>query len=187
MRIPPDSDVKILDLIRQNDEAALVTLFDANRRMVVAYVTTNRGTEDDAEDLLQEAVVILWERVRAGSYEHTARLSTFLFGIVRNLWMRRLARSRRESPSDIPEDSVADGDPSILDRMIESEQAQAVRKALQALGEPCRKLLVLFYWEECSTAEIAERMGFANADVAKSKKYQCKKNLEALLCGKDMA
>ncbi|MGB6649412.1 MAG: sigma-70 family RNA polymerase sigma factor, partial [Bacteroidota bacterium] len=49
------------------------------------------------------------------------------------------------------------------------------------LGEPCRTLLLLFYWEERSMGEIAVELGFANADTAKSKKYQCKKALEKLL------
>jgi DNA-directed RNA polymerase specialized sigma24 family protein len=65
--------------------------------------------------------------------------------------------------------------------MIESEEAQIVRGALEKLGEPCRTLLLLFYWEELSMDEIAGRLGFANAETAKSKKYQCKKELQRLL------
>jgi RNA polymerase sigma factor (sigma-70 family) len=176
-----NSDAKILDLMRQNNEAALVELFEANQRMVVSFVTANRGTQDDAEDLLQEAVVVVWQRVRAGTYEHTAKLSTYIFGIVKHLWMRRLARMRRECPMALTEEAATNDDPSILEQLIESEQAQAVVEALRRLGEPCRTLLRLFYWEEMPNEEIAQQMDFANADVVKSKKYQCKKSLEAIL------
>lgn len=174
-------DAHILEGIRRGDEDALVTLFRSNRRPITTYILRNSGTMDDAEDMLQEALVVLWERVRAGRYELTAKLDTFVFATVRNLWLRRLSRSRRESPSVIDTDAYPAGDASPLDLLVESEEAAVVRDALSRLGEPCRTLLILFYWEEASMDDIAVRLGFANADTAKSKKYQCKKALERLL------
>jgi RNA polymerase sigma factor (sigma-70 family) len=176
-----DDDARILDGIRTGDETVLVKLYHTNRKSISAFVSRNNGTADDAEDMLQEALVILWERVRAGRHEYGARLSTFLFATVRNLWLRRLARRRREGPATHPGDDPADGNLSALDQMIEEERTVAIRNALEALGEPCRTLLLLFYWEELSMEDIARRLGFANADTAKSKKYQCKKSLKDLL------
>jgi len=174
-------DARILDLIRRGDEEALVTLYHANKRAVSAYVSRNSGTQDDAEDMLQEALVTLWERVRSGRFTYSAQLSTFIFATVKNMWLRRLAHHRKETPMDIDEDASANGDPSPLDSLIESERTMLVRDALEKLGEPCRQLLLLFYWEERSMNEIARVMGFANADTVKSKKYQCKKALEKLI------
>jgi len=176
-----DEDTHILNGIRTGDETALVQLYRSNRKSITAFLLRNNGTADDAEDMLQEALVILWERVRAGRHEYSARLSTFIFATVRNLWLRRLARKRRESPAAHPEDDFADGSLSTLDQMIDEERTESVRSALEALGEPCRTLLLLFYWEELSMEDIARRLGFANADTAKSKKYQCKKSLKDLL------
>ncbi len=176
-----NEDARILDMIRRGDEQALVTLHEANRKMVAAFIARNNGTHDDYEDLLQEALVILWERVRSGRYEHAAKISTFLFATVRNIWMRRLAKAKREIPSDMTLDESPDPEHSVLDTMIEEEEALAVQKALDHIGEQCKKLLTLFYWEEYSTQEIANQMGFANADTVKSKKYQCKKALEKAL------
>ena len=170
-------DAKILDLIRKGDEQGLVMLFEDARPMVVSYVTRNNGSADDGEEMLQDALVILWERVRRGTFQYEAKLSTFIFGVVRNLWLRRLARARRESPGlddlDPPDEGA-----SALDGMIEAEEADLVRKAMGRIGEQCRKILLMFYWEERSMEEIAGELGFANTDTAKSKKYQCKKSLE---------
>jgi RNA polymerase sigma factor (sigma-70 family) len=176
-----DDDARILDGIRTGDETALVKLYRTNRKSITAFLLRNNGTADDAEDMLQEALVILWERVRAGRHEYGARLSTFLFATVRNLWLRRLARKRRESPATHPPEDHPDETLSPLDQIIDDERTEAVRSALDALGEPCRTLLLLFYWEELSMEDIARRLGFANADTAKSKKYQCKKSLKDLL------
>ncbi|MEK7250491.1 MAG: sigma-70 family RNA polymerase sigma factor [Bacteroidota bacterium] len=176
-----NTDAKILDLIRTGDDEGLVMLYEANRKPIRAFITHNNGTEDDAEDLLQEAVIVLWERVRANRFEYNARLSTFIYATVKNMWLRRLARMRRESPADIEQYTGRIEASSALDIMVESEEATMVNEALAQLGEPCKTLLILFYWEEESMEEIAKRLGFANAATAKSKKYQCKKSLQKLL------
>jgi RNA polymerase sigma factor (sigma-70 family) len=178
-----NEDAHILDRIRKGDEEALVSLYQTNERQVSAFVTRNSGTQDDAEDMLQEALVILWERVQNGRYEHTAKINTFVFATVRNMWLRRLARARREVATDMGSDPTPDNNKSALDEMIETEEATLVSSALNKLGDPCRKLLLLYYWEELSMDEIAGLMGFANADTVKSKKYQCKKALGNLLKG----
>ena len=175
------TDARILDLMRRGDEEALVILFDANRRAVTAYVRNNNGTGDDAEDMLEEALIVLWEKVRSGNFRYEAKLGTFILAVVKNLWHRRLARQRRESPDLIEFERTANTDPSPLDELMESDRANQVRNALEKLGDPCRKLLLLFYWDEYSLEEIASAMGFANADTVKSKKYQCKKALEQYL------
>jgi RNA polymerase sigma factor (sigma-70 family) len=177
------TDARIVDLIRRGDEEGLTLLYQANVRMVRAFILRNKGSAQDADDMLQEAVVILWEKVRRGEFELRAKLSTFVFATVKNLWLRRLAQMRREIPTELDPERAESGDPSPLEEAIETEEAGRVRDALERLGDPCRTLLVLFYWEELSMEEIAERLGFANADTAKSKKYQCKKALERLLKG----
>lgn len=176
-----NDDARILDMIRRGDEKALVLLHESNKAMVSAFIARNNGTHDDYEDLLQEALVILWERVRAGKFEYSSKLSTFLFGTVRNIWLRRLAKAKREIPTDLQGEEQSDPSLSALDSLIESEETLAVRAALEKIGEQCKKLLLLFYWEECSMEEIAQRLGFANAETVKSKKYQCKKSLEKIL------
>jgi RNA polymerase sigma factor (sigma-70 family) len=174
------SDTHILELIQRGDEEALVILHHAHRRAITSYILKNSGTDDDAQDVLQESLVILWERVRSGRFQQTAQLGTFLFGIAKNLWRRSLARSRRESPLD-PESEVGDDALSALESIVGQEEKAMVAAAMEEIGETCRQLLLLYYWEELSMEQIAVRMGFANATTAKSKKYQCKKALEQIL------
>ncbi|HTX17882.1 MAG TPA: sigma-70 family RNA polymerase sigma factor [Bacteroidota bacterium] len=177
-----NNDAKILDLIRnRGDEEGLAILFDENRRAVTSFVLKNSGSREDAEELLQDAVVILWEKVRREEYEYRAKLSTFILATVKNLWFRRLAQRRREHRDQEFVEAAPNDEPSPLEELIEGEDAKIVGDALRRLGEPCRTLLLLFYWEELSLEQIGMKMGFANADTVKSKKYQCKKGLEGLL------
>lgn len=173
-------DAQILDRIRKGDEDSLVNLYRSSRRPVISYVMHNSGSPEDAEDMLQEALIVLWERVRSGRFEYNARLETFIFATARNTWLRRLSRKKRETPSTAPANEIGDDAPSALDNLIESEKTQAIHAALGKLGEQCRKLLMLYYWEERSMDEIAVQLGFLNADTVKSKKYQCKKELQRI-------
>jgi RNA polymerase sigma factor (sigma-70 family) len=175
------TDAKILDLIRKGDEEALEMLYDSNRKPIAAYIMRNSGTSEDAKDMLQESLVILWERIRTGNFEYKAQLNTFIYATVKNLWSQRLRQKKRISSGDIDPEAHEDESPSVLDSLIATERAKLVRDALETIGDQCRKLLLLFYWEEEPMEEIAVRLGFANADTAKAKKYQCKKALERAL------
>src|SRR5512143_1215031 len=116
--LPFPGDDRILDLIRSGNETALVDLYRSNRRSIVAFVTRNSGSTEDAEDLLQEALIVLWERVRGGRFEATAAISTFVYATVRNMWLRKLAIQRREARTDEDPDGQADAGASPLEALI---------------------------------------------------------------------
>ncbi len=172
------SEEAILDMLHRGDDEGLVLLYRRCRAAVTSYVLRNSGTPDDAEDMLQEALIALWERVRSGRYTREAKLETFVVAVVKNIWHRRLLRKRREPVHAVDPDSTADGEPGMLEELVHDEQAAAVQRALESMGDPCKTLLLLYYYDELDMDEIARRMGFANAATAKSKKYQCKKQLQ---------
>ena len=167
--------------IRLGDRKALLELFDRNRRPIVTLVTRNGGSSDEGEDVLQEAVVILWEKIRSGTFEERAALGTFLYGVARRIWLRRLSRTSREKGDRIDPDSFASEDPEADEVMMQDEQTRSVEDAVSRLDPTCRSLLVFFYWENLSMQEIARLMGFANASTAKAKKYQCKERQRQLM------
>jgi RNA polymerase sigma factor (sigma-70 family) len=176
-----NEDSKLLDALRNNDENALADLFRQNRRPIVSLVLRNQGTENDAEDVLQEALVVLWERIQSNSFEYQAKLSTFIYATAKNIWLRRLARNRREIPATDDAFEIATNEATPLEELEENERITAIQQAMEKIGNPCRDLLLLYYWEDRSMEEIAIKLGFANADTVKSKKYQCKKALEKLV------
>lgn len=171
---------ELVNRIRHNDRTVLGELFVRYRKLACSYVTANGGDEPDAEDMLQEAIIVLWQRVCSGQFELRAKLSTFIMGVVKNKWMSEM-RKRQKIEKEARLSDVSDGEASLLDSVIEGERLERVRAALEAMNEGCRQLLMLYYFEERSFKDVAGIMGFANADVAKAKKYQCKKALERLL------
>jgi RNA polymerase sigma factor (sigma-70 family) len=168
-------------MIAEGKMGGLIRLFQRNRKPIMAFILRNSGGTDDAEDMLQEALIVLWERVRTGKYRQDSGLDTFVYATVRNLWLRQLSRKRREPVNPLIANEPEDASPSTLDILIESESSRSVTEALDRLPEPCRSILIAFYWEELSMEEIAARFGFVNAQTAKAKKYQCKQALKSSL------
>ena len=101
-------------------------------------------------------------------------------GIVKNKWQAELRkRARTENRND--SDQEASQTKSQDEQMVDREEQMHLQRILNNLGEPCKSLLYFFYFEERSLKDIVKLMGFANTDVVKSKKYQCKKALQSLL------
>ena len=173
-------DREFIQRIKANDRTVLGELFMKYQRMISVYVLKNGGDKNDAEDIIQETIIVLWQKVNSDSLQLTVKLGTYLLAIAKNKWMAELRKRRKISPLYISE-NISNGNPSSLDDLVNEEKIEYVRKALEMLQPICKKLLLLYYFEEKNMKEIAKILNLANADVAKSKKYQCKKNLEEIL------
>lgn len=146
-------------------------LFPAIRQLVKDHV----GTEDDAKDVFQDAVIVIYEKAQKPDFQLTSKFSTFFIGVGRNIWMsRRQKKSNQELT--IPEEAkyIPDDSPNI--DLLQVERGKLFYKALRLLGEDCQKLLELFF-EQHSMEEIAKAMGFASEGYARVRKSQCKDRL----------
>lgn len=168
------NDTQLTEAIRRGDRDALVQLYKDNYVSVRNYVLKNNGSSDDAEDILQDAAIAIWEKIRKGELELRAKLSTLVFAIAKNLWLKRLNRLGRQVSMDgSPTEDMSDtaDDFHRLDR-------KKVVEIMNTLGDKCRELLGLFYFEGYDMTRIAEIMQYNNADTAKAKKHQCFKHLQ---------
>jgi RNA polymerase sigma factor (sigma-70 family) len=174
------SDEEIIRRIREGDEKVLLALYKRNIEPVRSLVMKNSGQIADAEDLLQETLVAIWQKAARPEFELTARLDTLIYAIARNLWLKQLRKQGRLTAT-----AFEDGDMDLPEAEVKNEeegdQSAVLAKYMEQLGSTCRELLSLFYYEQWDMEKIAEKMGFANADTAKAKKYQCKKKLEDLI------
>lgn len=133
---------------------------------VKKYICSNNGTTDDAKDIFQDALVILYKNVQAGSFNLTVPLTTYMLGVVKNLWLQELRR-RNKMPvtgeqTEIPEITIT-----------EEKNFATAKAAFNLLGERCRKLLIMFYFKKRSYKELASFLGFGDERTAKNQKYRC--------------
>ncbi|MDX2195042.1 MAG: sigma-70 family RNA polymerase sigma factor [Cytophagales bacterium] len=166
-----DSD--IIYKIRQGDESALDYLYKKNYKMMVNLILKNNGSEDEAKDIYQDALIIFWQKVKSEELVLTSKISTFLYSICQNLWRKELDRKNRYSKEE--------ADVAYSENYDSNEKIKIIHDCLNTLGDACKKILSYYYFDEMTMNDIAEIMGFANADTAKTKKYKCKQELDKLI------
>lgn len=174
------SDETLIERIRKNDRSVLGDLFVKFEKVVIKHIQTHGGNMDDAKDMLQESIIVLWQNVSAGRFKLQSKLSTYLVAVAKNKWMVEMRKKKRFVQDD-PPDHINSAEPGILEKIVNEETLEHVKSALEKIKPVCKQLLLLFYFEERSMEDIAELMNFANINVAKSKKYQCKKALQDLV------
>ena len=83
--------------ICKGDEQALDFIYRKYYRMMVRLVTSNNGTENEAKDVYQEALVVFWQKANSGNLVLTSKMSTYIYSICLNLWRKELERKKRFS------------------------------------------------------------------------------------------
>ena len=163
----------LLQGLARNDTKAIEIIYGENYNMVQSLVINNSGSTDDAKDIFQEAMIVLYEKVRSGSFELNCLIKTYVYSVSRRLWLKRLQQMNRYIPAvENLQDTVPVEEDVEENERINSE-FQAMEKAINGLGEPCKSLLEAYYLEKKSMQEIALFFGYTNAENAKNQKYKC--------------
>ena len=181
-RQPALTDEELLTGLANGSDDALTQLYRRFFPMVLHLITTNNGNEDDAKDIYQETLVVLYEKVRAGSFDLHSQLKTYIYAVGRRLWLKQLAQKSRYMVRDIDVDASDAGqiDDDLVDHEERDRQFELMTDSLGRLGEPCRTLLEDFYIRHLSMQDITEKFGYTNADNAKTQKYKCLMRLKRL-------
>ena len=176
--VPEDSEV-ILGILNDSKKT-LEGIYKAYFPMVLQLVLTNSGSEDDAKDIFQESVIVLYDKVKAGNFELNSKLKTFLYSVCRRLWLKRLNQKSKNSGNITDFEDVLAVEQDLEYHEEKDRQFKQMDEALSHLGEPCRTIIEEFYLNNKSMQEICEAFGYTNADNAKNQKYKCLQRLKKL-------
>ena len=134
----------------------------------------NNGTYEDARDVFQEALVVIFHHAARPDFQLTSPFQAYLLGIGRFIWLRQLKKNGRTEVTSDLEDGYDIG--ADLERQVfESEKQNLYREKFAQLGNDCRQVLQRFFDRE-PLQSIASDMGFT-ADYIKKKNKVCKEKL----------
>jgi RNA polymerase sigma factor (sigma-70 family) len=173
------TDTELLDLIAGSDSAAFSYLYKAHFNMIRNLVEKNSGTYDDASDIFQETLIIIFEKVRDKKLHISCSLKTFIYSVARNQWLKKLNAIKRNVQLKNFEDFIR-----VEESESEFSQDIDIKNLFAEIGEACRKLLILFYYKKRSMEEISLELNYSNADTAKNQKYKCIQRLKKLVVEK---
>lgn len=178
-----EKEATIIESIRTGGHSvALQYLYDVSLKKVRHYITSNNGSKEDANDIFQDTVIILFNQIRSDKFNEGSSIDAFMYSVARNLWIDKVRRDKKMSHYDSPDEfaSLSD-DQNQLDELITKEKSAAMKAVFEKLDEKCRKILSYVIYEKRSMKEIAELMGYSSDDVAKTNHYRCKSYLTKIV------
>ena len=174
------ADKDLLEGLATGNRKTIELIYKHHFNMIQSLVINNSGSTDDARDIFQEALIVLYEKVRTGSFELNCQLKTYLFSVCKRMWLKKLQQSNRLISTEIELEPLL----SVEEDMVEHEKRDAdyerMNKAIVSLGEPCKSLLEAYYINQLNMQDIAAQFGYTNADNAKNQKYKCLMRLKKI-------
>jgi RNA polymerase sigma factor (sigma-70 family) len=164
---------QLREALLEDREKTLERIYARTYPMVLHYVKKHGGTSDDAKDLLQEAMILFYEKLLQGNLTLTSSISTYLMAICKNLW-RSLYRKR----------SKFSGFPDEVSQQLADDSAGDYTRAelnivqyMESLGQKCKDILVDFYYHNLRMDQIADRYLYRNVHTATVQKFKCLERL----------
>ena len=179
------TDADYLIGVKENNEHIVRFLYKLHFPMVLNFILSNNGSEEEAKDVYQDAFIVLFNNVKRKEFKLECKLKTYIYSIVRRLWLNEL-KLKKLNIGDIFD---VEGFVSISKEEEKSiynnnRNFQLMHESLTELGEPCKTILTDFYVNKASMSEIVDRMGYTNTDNAKNQKYKCLKRLKRIFFSK---
>ncbi len=173
------NDDQILKGILRHDNLILQYIYKQFYYQINLFIKKNSGNEDDANDIFQEAIIIIYRKIKENDL--VFKMSSFqgyLFSVCRFLWLKEL--EKRKIEQERLNDSLPFVEEIYDDNLVEivekNERYGLYQKHFKTLSTDCQKLLQLFF-EKVPMTEIAKIMGYKGEKYAKKRKYTCKELL----------
>lgn len=173
---------RLLEKIKSGDAHVLEDIYSRYRSDFLAFAANFSIGAEDAQDIYQDAVIVLYENIVSGRLKQmSSTLKTYLFAIgkykIFNMKKGVLASTDIGHLENMVDENQFDG------LMLRETQIKKMEEAYQNLGSKCREILRLFYYESLSIDEIRTRLGYQSKDVVKSQKSRCIRQIKDTLLG----
>ncbi|MEJ2880327.1 RNA polymerase sigma factor [Pedobacter sp. GR22-6] len=176
--VPTDREV-VLGILN-NSEDALNRLYTGYFPMILQFILNNNGDEDDAKDVYQEGIIVLYNKIKSGNFELSSKLKTYIYSVCRRIWLKKLAQQSKKSNNISDFEDVMAVEEEVEQHEEKDKQFEKMQSALLHLGEPCKTIIQDFYIHNLSMQDICEKFGYTNTDNAKTQKYKCLQRLKKL-------
>jgi len=172
----------LLDPTEVSKNKGFVLLYKSQYPHVRSFVNRHGGQDADANDVFQEALLVIYNKIKDEDFTLSASIETYLFTVAKNQWYKRFRDNKDELKLD-DEDSLVESidDTDFYTILTDSERAKTIAKLIDQLGPTCRNLLTFFYYEKMNMKEIADTLNFKDANSAKSKKAKCISKLKNIV------
>ncbi len=173
------SDEAIQEGLRLRSDYIINFIYKEYFPLIRFLVTENGGSGEDAEDVFQDGIIIIYNKISLNQLKLTSSFKTYMYSVCRNLWLQKLNKRKAifdkltdvEEYIDLPKDMLQEAS------LEEAELHRIIQIHFLSLADDCQKLLRLFT-KNIPLREIASMLGYKTEKYAKTRKYLCKEELK---------
>lgn len=177
-------ELEIIKQIRFGNEhqynQALRYVYKKHYEKIAAYILKNKGTAHDAEDVFQDAITVLFRKLKEEHMQLNCSIHTYLFAVSKNLWLKKL-RKNQKMVYKLDEEESMELAEEHLSLLFTNERNEIMAKMIKKLKPDCVKILEAYYFDRMRMREIAEKFDISSEQVVKNKKARCLKCLKELV------
>lgn len=166
----------LLEGLKTSDSIVLEYVYKKYFPSVRFFVIKNSGTDEDAKDVFQEAIILIYKRLKDGSLDLSCAFKTYLYSVCRIFWLRQLEKRKVRNEIVTDNQAFVQIDDDIEVQIEEQEQFRIYQKHFQLLHKDCQEILQLFL-KKVPLKEIAQKMSIKSDKYLKKRKYDCKEAL----------
>lgn len=170
---------KYIKGLLNNDSEVLRTIYVNYADRIKQHILKNGGTADDAKDVFQDALIVIYNKARNEDFELTSQFYTYLFGICHFIFDRKRKKKSNNSVTTDDFDGYI-SEHNFEQDIFTQEKYKIYQEHFLKLGVFCQKILEHFFAKK-SMEEIAAILNLENAHTARNRKYRCQKELEKMI------
>jgi RNA polymerase sigma factor (sigma-70 family) len=169
-----EKSVTIVEALKMNSNRVFNDIYHNCFPSINYMILSNSGTSHDAEDVFQDAMMLIIQKARNNELKLTCSIKTYLYAVCHNMWQSQLGRKSKEVHFSGNIEIADDPDPD--QRLFEDRLYEIYRLNFARLSKKNQKILNMFLSRFPMTM-ITQEMGYKNEKYAKVKKYLCKEQL----------
>lgn len=146
---------------------------------VEKHILINSGSKEEALDIFQDALIILYRKVQDLKEDSPIKIDGFLINTCKLLWSNELRKKKVRNGDDTGIESLESQD-EIEEKIEKENKFKLLENVIKNLGSKCRSILEMFYYKSYSMESIAKKFGYKTVKSAKVQKYKCMESARKL-------
>lgn len=163
-------DQVYIDGLLNNNSSIIESIYKKFAPKVTHYIKTNSGDADEAQDVIQEVLITIYNQAKTKGLELTCPFDAYFFLLCKRKWLNELKKSSNKEVTIKDENVSIDKDVEKLaiETETEDEKQSLFDEMFQKLGEKCQEVLKLSFVTK-TMEEVANKMNVTYAYVRKKK------------------
>lgn len=159
--------------LKERNNAAYNLLYTFYYPTIKKFVTRNSGTAADAEDVFQETIIVLLDKVPKEDFILTSSIKTYIHAVASNIWLKRLREAKRAAKLQLDYElhdmSLAEWE----EKEARHTPGNIIQRIFERMTRHCVVFLTKTFLSGASREKLIAEMGYKNPHTFDNQKYKC--------------